>query len=80
MTRCNAIGRMQVSRQKSKASAFYEASYATGRAFSSKSTYTWFRRNSFRHFSSLTRRSNISIRRTLEKIRKCIFNSWKWFL
>jgi len=26
------------------------------------------------HFSSLTRRSNTFIRRTLEKIRKCIFN------
>jgi len=34
----------------------------------------WFRSNSFRNFSSLSRRSNISIRRTLEKIHKCIFN------
>jgi len=32
------------------------------------------RSNSFRHFSSLHLRSNISIRRTLERICKCIFN------
>jgi len=30
--------------------------------------------NSLRNFSSLLCRSNISIRRTLERIRKCIFN------
>jgi len=30
----------------------------------------WFRSNSFAYFSSLTRRSNISIRKTLERIRK----------